>query len=144
LNAQSSFAATLTNIGDRERFQIAADDYQRELDSLSSADTTSADTSAPSHEVAAKSEPDTTAPSDAIAASIDGEAITSTNDRASQETDWLHRRLAILAGVARSVMKRSNAIGIPTLPRMSMIFVAIIITAIGTLIGLFVFAAFTL
>ena len=57
------FAATLTNIGDRDKFQTAADDYQRELDSLSSADTTSADTSAPS---------------DAIAASND-EAITSTN-----------------------------------------------------------------
>jgi hypothetical protein len=81
------FAATLTNIGDRERFQIAADDYQRELDSLSSADTTSADTSAPSDAVAAKSEPDTTAPSDAIAASNDGETITSTNDRGLQETD---------------------------------------------------------
>jgi hypothetical protein len=81
------FAATLTNIGDRDRFQTAADDYQRELDSLSSADTTSADTSAPSDSVAAKREPDTTAPSDAIAASNDGKAITSTNDRGSQETD---------------------------------------------------------
>jgi hypothetical protein len=28
------FAATLTNIGDRERFQGAADDYQREIDAL--------------------------------------------------------------------------------------------------------------
>jgi hypothetical protein len=40
--------------------------------------------------------------------------------------------------------RRSNEIAIPTLPRMSKIFLAIIITAIGTLIGLFVFAAFTL
>jgi hypothetical protein len=40
--------------------------------------------------------------------------------------------------------RRSNETAIPTLPRMSKIFLAIIITAIGTLIGLFVFAAFTL
>jgi hypothetical protein len=37
------FAATLTNIGDRERFQVVADDYQRELDALSSTDTANAD-----------------------------------------------------------------------------------------------------
>jgi hypothetical protein len=41
------FAATLTNVEDRERFQGAADDYQREFDALSSTDATSADTSAP-------------------------------------------------------------------------------------------------
>jgi hypothetical protein len=35
------FAATLTNIDDRERFQRAADDYQHEIDALSAADTTS-------------------------------------------------------------------------------------------------------
>ena len=39
------FAAMLTNIADRERFQRAADDYQREIDALSAADITSADTS---------------------------------------------------------------------------------------------------
>jgi hypothetical protein len=42
------FAAALTTIGDRERFQGAADDYQRELDELSSADATGADKPAPS------------------------------------------------------------------------------------------------
>src|SRR5258708_7286398 len=69
------FAATLPNVEDCERFQVAADEYQRELDALSSADTTSADTSAPSDDaIAAKSQPDTAAPSDAIAASDDGEA----------------------------------------------------------------------
>jgi hypothetical protein len=47
------FAATLTNVEDRERFQGAADDYQREIDALSSTDTTSADTSAPSDAIAA-------------------------------------------------------------------------------------------
>jgi hypothetical protein len=82
------FAATLTNVEDCERFQVAADEYQRELDALSSADTTSADTSAPSDDaIAAKSEPDTAAPSDAIAASDDGEAIRSTDDTGPQETD---------------------------------------------------------
>jgi hypothetical protein len=81
------FAATLTNNGDRERFQNAADDYQRELDMLSSADATGADVSAPSDAIAAKSEPDATGPSDAIAALNDGDAITSTNDKGPQETD---------------------------------------------------------
>jgi hypothetical protein len=79
------FAATLTNIGDRERFQGAADDYQRELDALSSA--TGADVSGSSDAIAAKSEPDTAAPSDAIAATDEGAPITSTDDRGSQETD---------------------------------------------------------
>lgn len=70
----------VTNIRDCEKFQRAADDYQREIDALSAADTTSADTksadtSAPSDAIAAKSEPDTAAPSDAIAASNDGDAI---------------------------------------------------------------------
>jgi hypothetical protein len=81
------FAATLTDVEDRERFQSAADDYQREIDALSSADTTSADTSAPSDAIAASRESDTAAPSDAIAASNDGDAITSTIDTGSQETD---------------------------------------------------------
>ena len=81
------FAAMLTNIADRDRFQRAADDYQREIDALSAADTKSADTSAPSDAIAAKSEPDTAAPSDAIAASNDGDAITSTNDTGPQKTD---------------------------------------------------------
>jgi hypothetical protein len=81
------FAAMLTNIGDRERFQVAADDYQREIDALTAADTTSADTSAPSDAIAAKSEPDTAAPSDAIAATNEVDAITSTNDAGPQETD---------------------------------------------------------
>jgi hypothetical protein len=81
------YAATLTNVEDRERFQGAADDYQREIDALSSTDTTSADTSAPSDAIAAKSRPDTTAPSDAIAASNDGDAITPTSDKGPQETD---------------------------------------------------------
>jgi hypothetical protein len=81
------FAASLTNIADRERFQGAADSYQRELDALTSTNTTIADTKAPSDAVAAKSEPDTTAPSDAIAATNEGAAITSTNDTGPQETD---------------------------------------------------------
>src|SRR5712664_3150087 len=81
------FAAMLTNIGDREKFQRAADDYQREIDALSAADTTSADTSAPSDAIAAKSESDTAAPSDANAASNDGDAIPSTNDTGPQKTD---------------------------------------------------------
>jgi hypothetical protein len=81
------FAATLTNISDRERFQNAADDYQRELETLSSADATGVDTSAPSDAIAAKSEPDATGPSDAIAASNDGDALTSTNDKGTQEAD---------------------------------------------------------
>jgi hypothetical protein len=81
------FAATLTDVEDRERFQSAADDYQREIDALSSTDTTSADTSAPSDAIAASRESDTAAPSDAIAASNDGDAITSTIDTGSQETD---------------------------------------------------------
>jgi hypothetical protein len=65
------FAASLTNIADRERFQGAADSYQRELDALTSTNTTNADATAPPDAVAAKSEPDTTPP-DAIAASNDG------------------------------------------------------------------------
>ena len=81
------FAATLTDVEDRERFQSAADDYQREIDALSSTDTTSADTSAPSDAIAASGESDTAARSDAIAASNDGDAITSTIDTGSQETD---------------------------------------------------------
>jgi chromosome condensin MukBEF MukE localization factor len=81
------FAASLTNIGERERFQQTEAEYRRELDALSSADTTSADTSAPSDAIAAKSEPATAAPSDAIAASNDGDAITSTNDTGPQKTD---------------------------------------------------------
>jgi hypothetical protein len=80
------FAATLTNVEDRERFQGAADDYQREIDALSSTDTTSADTSAPSDAIAAKSRPDANGPSDAIAASNDEDAITPTNDTGPQET----------------------------------------------------------
>jgi hypothetical protein len=40
--------------------------------------------------------------------------------------------------------RRSNKTAIRALPGMSKIFLGIIITAIGTLIGLFVFAAFTL
>ena len=40
--------------------------------------------------------------------------------------------------------RRSNETAIPALPGMSKIFLAIIVIAIGTLIGLFVFAAFTL
>jgi hypothetical protein len=81
------FAATLTNISDRERFQGAADDYQREIDALSSTSTTNADTSVPSVAIAASSNSDTATPSDAIAASNDGEAITTTDDGGSQETD---------------------------------------------------------
>ena len=81
------FAATLTDVEDRERFQGAADDYQHEIDALSSADTTSAGTSAPSNAIAASGESDTAAPSDAIAASNDGDAITSTIETGSQETD---------------------------------------------------------
>ena len=81
------FAATLTNVEDRERFKRAADDYQREIDALSSTDTTSAATSAPSVAIAASRESDTSVPSDAIAASNDGDAITSTIDTGSQETD---------------------------------------------------------
>ena len=43
------------------------------------------------------------------------------------------------------VEPRSNETAIRALPRMSKVFLAIIITAIGTVIGaLFVFAAFTL
>jgi len=81
------FAATLTSVEDRERFQGAADDYQREIDVLSSTDTRIADTSAPSDAIDASSESETAAPSDAIAASNDGDAITSTIDTGSQETD---------------------------------------------------------
>ena len=81
------FAATLTDVGDRERFQAAADDYQREIDALSSTDTTSVDASAPSDAIAVSCEFDAAAPSDAIAASNDGHAITSTIDTGSQETD---------------------------------------------------------
>jgi hypothetical protein len=44
------FADSVTDIGDRQRFKGMADDYQRELDSLSSADATSA--SAPSDAIA--------------------------------------------------------------------------------------------
>src|SRR5258708_37159692 len=40
--------------------------------------------------------------------------------------------------------RRSNETAIPALPGMSKIFLAIIVIAIGTLIGLFLFAAFTL
>ena len=80
------FAASLTNDGERERFQQTKAEYQRELDALSSPDTTSADTSAPSDAIAAKSEANTAAPSDAIAASDDAEAIRSTNDTGAQET----------------------------------------------------------
>jgi hypothetical protein len=79
------FAAMLTNIADRERFQRAAGDYQREIDALSAADTTSADTPVPSDAIA-KSEADTAAPSDAIAASNDVDAIT-TNDTGPQKTN---------------------------------------------------------
>jgi hypothetical protein len=81
------FAASVTNDGERERFQQTEAEYQRELDSLSSADTTSADTSAPSDAIAAKSDPDTAAPSDAIAATNEGDAIKSMNDTGPQETD---------------------------------------------------------
>jgi hypothetical protein len=86
------FAAMVTNIRDREKFQRAADDYQREIDALSAADTTSADTqsadtSVPSDAIAAKSDANTAAPSDAIAASNDGDAIKSTNDTGPQKTD---------------------------------------------------------
>jgi len=43
------------------------------------------------------------------------------------------------------VKRRSNETAIRALPRMSKVFLAISVTAIGTLIGvLFVFAAFTL
>jgi hypothetical protein len=43
------------------------------------------------------------------------------------------------------VKRRSNETAVRALPRMSKVFLAITITAIGTLIGaLFVFAAFTL
>jgi hypothetical protein len=80
------FAATLTNVEDRERFQGAADDYQREIDALSSTDATSAGTSAPPDAIAASSESDTAASSDAIAASNDGGAITSIIDMGPQET----------------------------------------------------------
>jgi hypothetical protein len=78
-------AAMVTTIGDRESFQVAADDYQRELDALTAADTTSADSAAPSDASAAKSEPDTAAPSDAIAATNEGDPTT--NDTGPQETD---------------------------------------------------------
>jgi len=82
------FAATLTDVEDRERFQSAADDYQREIDALSSTDSTSgADMSAPSDAIAASGETDTAAPSDAIAASNDGDAILSTIDTGARETD---------------------------------------------------------
>jgi hypothetical protein len=81
------FAAMLINIADRERFQRAADDYQREIDALSAVDTKSADTSVPSDTIAAKSEAGGDAPSDAIAASNDGDSITSTNDTGPQKTD---------------------------------------------------------
>jgi len=80
------FAAMLTNIADRERFQRAAGDYQREIDALSAADTTSADTPVPSDAIAAKREADTAAPSNAIAASNDVDAIT-TNDTGPQKTN---------------------------------------------------------
>jgi hypothetical protein len=40
--------------------------------------------------------------------------------------------------------RRSNETAFPALPGMSKIFLAIIVIAISTLIGLFVFAAFTL
>jgi hypothetical protein len=80
------FAATLTNVEDRERFKRAADDYQREINALSAVGAKS-DASEPSDAVAAMSKPDTAAPSDAIAATNEGAAITSTNDTGPQETD---------------------------------------------------------
>jgi len=81
------FAATLTDVEDRERFQGAADDYQREIDALSSTDTTSAGTSAPPDAIAVSGESDTAASSDATAASNGGDAIPSTIDTGPQETD---------------------------------------------------------
>jgi hypothetical protein len=66
------FAGSVTSDGERQMFQDMADDFRREIDALSSTDTTGADTSAPS---------------DAIAATNEGDAITSTNDTGPQETD---------------------------------------------------------
>jgi hypothetical protein len=60
------FAAGMTNADDRVRLEAAADNYQRELDALSSPDAKSADTSPPSDAVAEQTTPDTTEPSDAI------------------------------------------------------------------------------
>jgi hypothetical protein len=59
-------AATLTDVEDRERFQDAADDYQREIDALSSNDSISADTSALSDAIAASNETDTAPPNRSI------------------------------------------------------------------------------
>jgi hypothetical protein len=81
------FAASVTNDREREGFRRMEAEYQRELDALSSAGPASADASAPSDAIAAKSEPDRAAPSDAIAATNEGDAITSTNDTRSQEKD---------------------------------------------------------
>jgi hypothetical protein len=80
------FAASVTNTRERERFLSMAEEYQREIDALSSSDAKSADTSASSDAIAAPSEPDKAAPSNAIAATNGGDAIAS-EDAGQQETD---------------------------------------------------------
>jgi hypothetical protein len=80
------FAASMTNTGDRDRLEATADNYQRELDTLSSPDAKSADTSPPSDAFAEPTSPDAAAPSDAIAATDDGSPTTS-SDTGQQETD---------------------------------------------------------
>jgi hypothetical protein len=80
------FAAGMTNSDDRVRLEAAADNYQRELDALSSPDAKSADTSPPSDAITEPATPDAAAPSDAIAATDDESPITS-SDTGQQETD---------------------------------------------------------
>jgi hypothetical protein len=80
-------AGSMTDASDRARFQIAAGEYQRELDALSSAEAKTADTfpHGSADAIASTSEPDTAA-SDAIAATDDGAATTS-NDTKQQDAD---------------------------------------------------------
>jgi hypothetical protein len=80
------FASGLTNSVDRERFEAAADGYQRELDTLSSPDAKSTDTPPPSDAVAKPTAPDAAVPSEPIAATDTGDPITS-GDTGQQETD---------------------------------------------------------
>jgi hypothetical protein len=84
------FAAAMTKSSDREAFEIAADEYQRELDALRAAEggSSSSETKSatpPSEAVASVDEPNRTASSDASVATND-DAITS-NNTGKRETD---------------------------------------------------------
>jgi hypothetical protein len=57
---------------------------------------------------------------------------------------WLDGGGCLESDGETEVMRRSNETAIPALPGMSKFFLAIIVVALGTLIGLFAFAALTL